>query len=448
VLGARLQGLVGLEHVSQRSSACGPYAVDGVLPDLVVRPGTQEEVAAVVAACHAAGASMVPWGGGTAMGLGNGPAKAEVVILLDRLNRVVAFDPANLVVTAEAGLRLGVLQGLLARDGECLPLDPPAPDRVTLGGLVAANQSGPGRLRYGTVRDWLLGLRVVLPDGEAIQCGGRVIKNVSGYDMNKLFIRSLGTLGIITEVTVKLLPMPEQRAGVVGLFPDLPLALAAVTQVLGSFLLPEALDLLDPAALRLLEPVLGLAPAPGAYAVAVALAGSPETVARQSAELMALFAAGGASASALPADPTLRAWEAIRNLFERVASTGPAPILCRITVPIARIGELLADARWLGESNGLNPVVLAHAGSGVLWVEYRPGPGSPAGEALAVALEGLRRQAVAVEGTLVLQSAPPELKRCMDAWGDPGPAFGVMCRIKQQFDPRGLCSPGRFVGRL
>jgi glycolate oxidase FAD binding subunit len=447
-LGGILQGLVGLENLSHRPSDHGPFTVDGVLPALVVRPGTQEEVAAVVAACHATGASMVPWGGGTAMGLGNCPASADVVLLLDRLDRVVAFDPANLCVTVEAGMRLGALQTLLARNREVLPIDPPAEARVTLGGLVAANQSGPGRLRYGTVRDWLLGLRVVLPDGEMIHCGGKVIKNVSGYDMNKLFIRSLGTLGIITEVTVKLLPMPEQRAGVVGLFPDLPLALAAVAQVLASFLLPESLDLLDPAAVRLVAPSLGLDAAPGAFALAVAVAGSPETVARQTRELLELFAAGGASATALPADRTAQAWATLRNVFDLLPTAGPAPILCRITVPIARVGELVADARWLGETRGLNPTVLAHAGSGVVWVSYQPGPGSPEGKALAEALEGLRQQAVAADGALVLQSAPADLKQWLDAWGDPGAGLGVMRRIKQQFDPRGLCSPGRFVGRL
>jgi FAD/FMN-containing dehydrogenase len=289
---------------------------------------------------------------------------------------------------------------------------------------------------------------VVLPDGEMIHCGGKVIKNVSGYDMNKLFIRSLGTLGIITEVTVKLLPMPEQRAGVVGLFPDLSQALAAVTRVLESFLLPESLDLLDPAAVRLVAPSLGLDAAPGAFALAVAVAGSPETVARQTRELLELFAAGGANASALPADRTAQAWATLRNVFDLLPSAGPAPILCRITVPIARVGELVAAARCLGVTRGLNPTVLAHAGSGVVWVSYQPGPGSPEGQALAEALEGLRQQAVAADGALVLQSAPPELKRWLDAWGDPGASLGLMRRIKQQFDPRGLCSPGRFVGRI
>ena len=192
------------------------------------------------------------------MGLGNRPARVDAIVQLDRLDRIVEFDAANLCVTAEAGMRLAALQATLAQEKEILPLDPPADSKVTIGGLVAANQSGPTRLLYGTARDWVLGMRVVLPDGERVHCGGRVIKNVSGYDMNKLFIGSLGTLGIVTEVTFKLLPLPVMRAGVVGLFRELKQATAIVGKVLESFLLPEALDLLNPETVALLAPRLGL----------------------------------------------------------------------------------------------------------------------------------------------------------------------------------------------
>ncbi len=290
-LRGRLQAIVGRERVEGAARAAA-FAVDGILPELVVRPGTQDEVSQVVAACARAGAAMIPWGGGTAMGLGNAPARAQVVLCLDRLDRLVEWDPANLTVTAEAGMSLSALQEVISRDRAILPLDPPAAHRVTLGGLVAANQSGPARLLYGTVRDWLLGMRVVLPDGQRIHCGGRVIKNVSGYDMNKIFISSLGTLGIITEVTFKLLPVPAQRGAVIGLFPGLAQAWAAAKRVQASFLLPEALDLLNPAAVDLLAPTLGLPAAPGTCALAAALAGSPETVERQARELTATVRSG------------------------------------------------------------------------------------------------------------------------------------------------------------
>jgi len=368
----QLEGLVGPGHVASGVAHTAAFAVDGILPELIVHPGTQEEVAGVVAACAGAGAAMLPWGGGTAMGLGNAPARAQVVVQLDRLDRIVEWDPANLVVTAEAGMRLADLQETVARSGAILPLDPPSDHKASLGGLVAANQNGPSRLRYGTVRDWLLGLRVVLPDGQLIHCGGRVIKNVSGYDMNKLFIRSLGTLGIITEVTFKLLPMPAQWAGVIGLFPGLDEPRAAVRETLASFLLPESIDLLNPEAVELLAPALSQAPAPGSWGLAVALAGSPETVARQARDFGALFQAHGGTLMPVLPGQTGQTWKAVRNLLEAVQPDNPARILCKITVPIARTCDLVAAAAEQGRLCGLRTAVMAYAGSGVAWALFLP----------------------------------------------------------------------------
>jgi len=453
VLRGQLEAILGGDQVLEGAARTAAFAVDGVLPELVARPGTQQEVAQVVAACARTGAAMIPWGEGTAIGLGNPPARAQVVVHLARLNRLVEWDPANLTVTAEAGMRLADLQETAARSGAILPLDPPWDHKVSLGGLVAANQNGPSRLRYGTVRDWLLGLRVVLPDGQPIHCGGRVIKNVSGYDMNKLFIRSLGTLGIITEVTFKLMPMPAQWAGVIGLFPDLAGPRAAVRETLASFLLPESIDLLNPEAVALLAPALSLAPAPGSWGLAVALAGSPETVARQLRDVSALFLAHGGTLVPVPPGRTGQTWKAVRNLLNP-AQGNPARILCKLTVPIARTCDLAAAACEQGRLSGLRAAVMAYAGSGVVWVLYLPAMGAPAGATTAGALLALRAEAVAAGGSLELHDAPPPLKRQVDAWGAgddrPGLANGLamMRRLKAEFDPRGVCNPGRFVGGI
>jgi glycolate oxidase FAD binding subunit len=446
-LAEQLEVIVGPDQVLAGAARTAAFAVDGAQPELVVRPGTQEEVAQVVAACARTGAAMIPWGKGTAMGLGNPPTRTQVVIQLGRLNRMVEWDPANLTVTAEAGMRLAALQETVARDHAILPLDPPADHRVSLGGLVAANQNGPSRLRYGTVRDWLLGMRVVLPDGERIHCGGRVIKNVSGYDMNKMFIRSLGTLGIITEVTFKLLPMPAQWAGVIGLFPQLAGARSAVAQTLASFLLPESIDLLNPEAVELLAPTLDQAPAPGSWGLAVALAGSPETVARQVQSFSELFQANGGTLVPVQAGRVGQTWHALRNLLEPQPGN-PARILCKLTVPIARTCDLVAAAGELGQRGGLRAAAMAYAGSGVIWVQYLPALGGLPGAPVAAALEALRAQAVAAGGSLVLHDAPPPLKRQLDAWGPAGNGLELMRRLKAEFDPRGVCNPGRFVGGI
>ena len=447
-LRSRLEAIVGPDHVAG-GDANAPYAVDGVVPGLCVQPGTQDEVSKVVAACSAAGAAMIPWGGGTAIGMGNRPSRADAVIRLDRLDRVVEYDPANLTITAEAGMRLGALQEKVAADREILPFDPPDGDRVTMGGLVAANQCGPSRLQYGTARDWVLGMRVVLPSGERVHCGGRTIKNVSGYDMNKLFIKSFGTLGIVTEVTVKLLPAPVMRSGVVGLFPTLPQAEAAVKKTLESFLLPEALDLIDPAALELLAPGLDLGAPGGAHGLAVALAGSRLTVERQVRDFEALFAGGGGRVVSLPENRTVQAWSSIRNVFGLLPA-GPR-VVCKINVPIGDGAEMLQAAGAAGKALGLKTAAFAHAGSGVVWAAFVLGTGEPSEATLAGVqgkLEALRSRAAAAKGNLILHEAPPGLKARMDAWGAPPPGLSVMKRIKAEYDPKALCSPGRYLGGM
>ena len=444
----RLEEIVGITHVAGGAAQIAAFVVDGTMPELVVRPGTQDETARVVRACAEAGAAMIPWGGGTAVGLGNSPARADVVVQLDRLDRIVEWDAANLCVTAEAGVRLAALQELVARSKATLPLDPPERHRVTLGGMVAANQSGPGRLLHGTVRDWLLGMRVVLPDGERVRCGGRVLKNVSGYDMNKIFIKSMGTLGIVTEVTFKLMPVPAQRAAVIGLFPDPAEAWGVVAKALGSFLLPEALEFFNPEAMALLAPALGAPAVPGACGLAVALAGSRETVERQARDFAALFGEGGGKAVTLPSGPAGTAWEAIRNLTGGARTRHPGRTFCEITVPISHAGALAAAAARTGQNCGLQSVVMAHAGSGVVWALFLPAPEPAPVDTLAGALEGLRREAAAEEGSLVVLDAPPAVKRRLDVWGPPGGGLGMMRRLKAEFDPRGLLNPGRFVGGI
>jgi glycolate oxidase FAD binding subunit len=447
-LRGQLAQIVGADHAAADQPAALKFSVDGIAPGLVVRPGTQDEVSKVLTACAAANAAVIPWGGGAAMGLGNPPRRADVVMPLDRLDRIVEFDAANLCVTAESGVKLAALQIALAQKREILPLDPPADSKVTVGGLVAANQSGPSRLLYGTVRDWVLGMRVALPDGERIHCGGKVIKNVSGYDMNKLFIGSLGTLGIITEVTFKLLPLPATRAGVVGLFPDLAQATGVVRTTLESVLLPEAMDLLDAGAMKLVAPRLGVEAPEGACGLAVAVAGSRETVERQVRDFSAFFRDAGGRATPLLDGRSVPAWDTIRNVMGLLPAPPAVRVLCKIAVPIGRVGELFASAGALGRRHGLSAAVAAHAGSGIIWACFLLGPAAPPDEAVADALEGLRREAEEAEGSLVLQDAPARLKARVDAWGKPGDALDVMKRLKAEFDPRGVCNPGRFLGGL
>ena len=193
------------------------YAVDSIEPGAAVFPNTIEEVSHLLSAADRDGKAVVPWGGGTAMGLGNLPRACDLVIGTARLNRLLEYEPSDLTVVVEAGITLGALQEELGEKGQFLPLDPPLPDKATIGGILSANSSGPIRAHFGAIRDRLIGIKVVNAHGDVTKGGGKVVKNVSGYDMNKVYTGALGTLGIIVEAAFKLAPLfRETRSLLIG----------------------------------------------------------------------------------------------------------------------------------------------------------------------------------------------------------------------------------------
>src|SRR4029077_13407450 len=211
-LAQRLEAELGVDVVNREPSLLALHQVDGQAATILCSPATPEQVAAILRICSEANAAVVPWGGGTAIRIGNLPRHIDVVVRLDRLNRLVEHDHANLTATVQSGMMLPALRDLFAPQNQFLPFDPPGYASATVGGVVASNLNGPRRSYYGSVRDLVIGMKVVLASGEQIKAGGKVVKNVAGYDMCKLFVGSLGTLGIIIEVTLRVAPIPETAA--------------------------------------------------------------------------------------------------------------------------------------------------------------------------------------------------------------------------------------------
>src|SRR5439155_1532151 len=205
----KLRAIVGPAHVLA-GVELSPFVIEGRTPEAAVLPGSVDEVAAVIVQAAEAGVPVVPWGGGSAIGVGVPAARAGLVLLLTRLAALVEQGPGDLTATAQAGITVAALQAALRARGQWLSLDPPDVARATLGGVLAANASGPRRHLYGTARDVLIGVTVVTADGSVVRGGGKVVKNVAGYDLPKLFVGSFGTLGVIVEATVKLRPVPDQ----------------------------------------------------------------------------------------------------------------------------------------------------------------------------------------------------------------------------------------------
>ncbi len=435
-----LAEVVGAQHCLTGAER-GPYVVEGRTPCAVVFPGSVDEAARVVAAAAAAGVPVIPWGGGTAMGLGAPPRDGAVVLGTRRLNRVLEHEPGDLTATVEAGITMEGLQAALGRRGQWLSLDPPFPDRATLGGVLATNAAGPRRYLYGTARDLVIGLKVVGADGAVVRAGGKVVKNVAGYDLVKLHLGALGTLGLVVEATLKLRPVPESDRACCARFADVAAAGAAARALMAADLLPHSLELLGASAAA----ACGLGD--GAPAVVAAFDGLPATVGWQVEEAGRLLRERGASAvTALDEAGTASLLGRVRDVRGLVPG---ALAVARAAVLPTRVAPFLAEAEGGVRAAGLRIVAAAHAGSGIVTCVLGGPGGDPPGTAATVKVLGwLREQARATGGELVLESAPLAVKEEVSVWDAPSPAVRLMARIKAQLDPAGVMNPGRFVGGI
>ena len=435
-----LRGIVGAAHV-RTGADCAPYVLDGRTPEAIAFPGTKEEVAAVLLAAAEEGMPIVPWGGGTRMGIGAPPHRLGLVLVLKRLNRLLEHEPGDLTATAEAGITLGALQSELGRRGQWLSLDPAHADDATLGGILSSNAAGPRRHLYGSCRDLLIGVTVVTAAGSVVKGGGKVVKNVAGYDLPKLFIGAFGTLGVIVEATVKLRPRPDADRLVIARFARLKEAGAAARAVMSSDLLPSALDLLDGEALR----ALGQGSTDGA-ALLIGVDGIPEQVEWQCAEVERLLRPQTlVDARVIDGAERDATWRARSNLG-RGAFPETAAVM-RWSVLPAQVAEVMEQGSAIAHRAGLGAALAAHAGVGA--VEAVLAGGGHADAAAVVGVLGEWRTLVRrMGGQALIESAPLAVKERMPVWDDPGPSLRIMQRIKSQLDPKGLLNPGRFVGGI
>ena len=418
-----------------------PYVVEGRTPEAAIFPGSIEEVAAVMALATEVGSPVTPWGGGTAASVGMPASRAGLVMGLSRLGRLLDHEPGDLTATVEAGITVEAFQTALGNRGQWLSLDPPDAGRATVGGVLATNACGPRRHLYGTARDLLIGVTVVTADGSVVKGGGKVVKNVAGYDLPKLFIGSYGTLGVIVEATVKLRPLPEHEELVSVRFDRLKDAGAAVRAVAASDLIPNAVELFDGAAAGGAGVTAG-SPTAGGVLV-VGFDGVREQVDWQRAELARLTGPlGGRDVRPLEATAWARLAPAARAAFAT-----PAAVMALAVLP-SQVAELMEQGAGIARARGLASAWAAHAGVGVVRGALASDPGSKDQAAVAVVLAEWREMARAGGGHANLEWAPLVVKSQVPVWDDPGAAGRIMERIKAQLDPRNILNPGRFVAGI
>jgi glycolate oxidase FAD binding subunit len=408
------------------------YAVDGIVPQAVLLPSSEAEIAAVLPAIVQAGEVVVPWGAGTKQDLGGLLRRVDLVLSVERLNRVIDYVPADMTITVQAGMRFADLEALTARHGQTVPLDPPRAAEATIGGIVATAASGPRRMACGGVRDLLLGARIALPNGRVVKAGGKVVKNVAGYDMPKLIAGSLGTVGIITEVSLKLRPLPADSRTLLFGFAQLDDALTAAETILNSELLPSALAVLARGVARRLE-------APGLASVAVALEETAENNAYQGNRISEMLQASTGS-TVLAGEAESDFWDRLRNYGDRFG----AAFRMRVNTVISDLGRQLEACLLSGGPIEFDGVAYVPSGTVMLYGFANGGEAPVLAEAVRTCLAA----ANAAGGSAVLESAPAALRRQVDVWGPVRPEWKFAEAIRNAFDPSRILNRGRFVGGI
>lgn len=391
--------------------------IDQSAPMPIKRPATVAELGELIKQARASSQGVYPVGGRTTLDVGLPPLKPGIALDTTSLNQVIDYPARDMTITVGAGITIAGLQGELAKEGQWLPVDVPNPEKATLGGAVALNQSGPHRYGYGTLRDYVIGISFVTDDGVEVKAGGRVVKNVAGYDLMKLQIGAVGTLGVVTQITLKVKPRAETSAAVVfGCAAD---SLASVLdQLHASKSRPVVVELLNREAHRELS-VLPSSNSDSAWVVVVGFEEKTATVQWQQATLLDELKFMPVQDVAEMQDPS-RLWAAITGLQTRPESR----FIGKATVLPSKLAGYVQELA----AKGAGPLIHAHALNGIVWVH--PSVEFSGGDSYTT------------------RRCPPELKKTVPVWGKPTASWELMRNIKKTLDPDNVFNPGRLFGDL
>jgi glycolate oxidase FAD binding subunit len=471
-----LTGILGEDLIKIESDILTGYAVDGVMPKAVIFPRNTQDVSEAVQFANREDLAIVPWGSGSKMSMGNPPKRLDLVICTSRMNHMIDVDTSNLTITVEAGVKFRDIQARLATEedrcylpledlvteaeevicsdrshsGCFLPIDPSCSHTATIGGVVATNAAGPRRLLYNLPRDMILGVRVVAPNGDIVGAGGKTVKNVSGYDISKLMVGSMGSLGILCEMTFKLLPLPEKMETLLLFFDSFSEASDLANRIFETTLLPAAVEVMNSTAFANLRMDAIPEVDPNTYVVAVAFEAFQEAVERMVTDIKDMAMASGVKTNASIKDHAhLRFWLAVSDLDPTLVGKFPGLIKAKLNYRISEWKGIFEFAHKTLAQNGIEHTILAHAGSGICLINLLMDPRSDGLVDRAVGVMGqLLERSRKAGGNMIIQRAPTRVKNRLNVWGESGSDFIVMKRLKGQLDPSGMMCPGRFVGGL
>ena len=424
-------------------SETGEYAVDGKIPGIVARPTSPQEISEAMSVAAEHGLSVSPLGGRTRTSLGNVPSSLDLAIDMSGVNQVLAHNAADLTATVEAGITVSRLQEILAEHGQFLAIDPPLPGRATIGGTLAVGWSGPATWQNWSPRDIVIGMRTAQADGTITKTGGQVVKNVSGYDMARMHIGALGTLGIIAEVSFKLTPLPAHQATVMGTFDSDESCLDAALAVYGSSLTPLAISTSHGQ-----QPgTEGRGISEARPSLIVRVGGRARSVQRQTDDVASIYRRFGAIQSSVAEDDdATMMWRRMGDFGWTELTTPVAGI--RATVLPSDTPRIIQSMQDMDDSTGLAWRAATQTAQGVVDIHWLNVEGESSTKHVKAAISETIKAVQRAGGTAVVTHAPLDVKETLNVWGETTSAIDTMRNLKRQYDPHRLLNPGRFMGGI
>ncbi|MDZ7760383.1 MAG: FAD-linked oxidase C-terminal domain-containing protein [Desulfovermiculus sp.] len=450
---SELAHVVGRENcrdtIEDRISFSFDAHTDESLPDVVLFPQTGEQIAEIMCIAHREVIPVTARGAGTSICGAPIPVCQGVVLVLTKMNKILEVNTKDRYAIVQPGVVNADLQKVLSEEGFFFPPDPASLSVSTLGGNVAQNAGGPRGLKYGVTRDYLLGLESVLADGRIIRCGSRNVKDVTGYDVTRLFCGAEGTLGIVTEITLRVVPLPEAQRTVLAVYNDLDNTAQTVSDIIGSGILPAGMELMDRVVVNAVEDSAGIGlPREAEGLLLIDVDGMEEAVDREMERIVAKAKANGAvevKHARTPADRE-ELWTARRSAYGVFARMAPNCIVEDATVPVSNVPAMIRGMREIFDRYELRVGILAHAGDGnmhpLISTDIRD---KEEWARVEQAIREVFELAVSLQGTLSGEHGIGTAKTAFLPLFQDEPTRSVMMQIKKALDPLGILNPGKFV---
>ena len=452
----KLQNIVGISHCSRKKEDLICYAYDATarsyLPSAVLFPRDAGEISAILHLANSDRFNVIPRGSGTGMTGGSLPVEGGIVLVMGRLNRILEIDKDNLIAHAEPGVVTGHFHRAVESEGLFYPPDPSSSDFSTLGGNLAECAGGPRAVKYGVTRDYVLGLEAVLPTGEIIHSGVKTAKGVVGYDLTRLLIGSEGTLGIITSITLKLLPLPEAVSAMTAVFDHIETAAETVSEIIRRGIIPRTIEFMDNASIRCVERHLNMnLPVEAGALLLIEVDGKTEEVGTLIEQLRTLCVSQGANDTKIAGkkEEIAALWKARKAISPALFQYGPDKINEDIVVPRSKIPDMVRKIEALKEKTGLTMVSFGHAGDGNIhfniMLDKRNRDELKKAEA---AIDALFEYTLELGGTISGEHGVGITKAPYIAKEIGSVELNLMKKIKKIFDPNGILNPGKIFPTL